>query len=110
LNIRWQGGAIEKVELRLSSNRAEELRYPDAFVAHIRALAATLDDAKIVAMLDRDGFTSSTGKRFTVSRMSAQISASSISVSVLGFVPLLSTRVGSAYRLSASRPILLPLL
>ena len=32
LNIRWQGGAIETVELRLSPNRAEELRYPDAFV------------------------------------------------------------------------------
>ena len=67
LNIRWQGGAIETVELRLPPNRAEELRYPDAFVAHIRALAATLDDAEIVAMLDRDGLTSSTGKRFTVS-------------------------------------------
>ena len=45
LNIRWQGGAIETIELRLPPNRAEELRYPDAFVAHIRALAATLDDA-----------------------------------------------------------------
>jgi hypothetical protein len=67
LNIRWQGGAIETIELRLPLNRAEELRYPDAFVAHIRALAATLDDAEIVAKLDRDGLTSSTGKRFTVS-------------------------------------------
>jgi DNA invertase Pin-like site-specific DNA recombinase len=67
LNIRWQGGAIETIELRLPPNRAEELRYPDAFVAHIRTLAATLDDAEIVAMLDRDGLTSSTGKRFTVS-------------------------------------------
>jgi len=67
LNIRWQGGAIETVELHLPPNRAEELRYPDAFVARIRALAATLDDAEIVAMLDRDGLTSSTGKHFTVS-------------------------------------------
>jgi hypothetical protein len=32
--VRWQGGAIETVELRLLLNRAEELRYPDAFVAH----------------------------------------------------------------------------
>ena len=53
--------------MRLSPNRAEELRYPDAFVANVRALAATLDDAEIVAMLDRDGLTSSTGKQFTVS-------------------------------------------
>jgi hypothetical protein len=39
LNIRWQGGAIETIELRVPPNRAEELRYPDVFVAHIRALA-----------------------------------------------------------------------
>src|SRR5262249_13511926 len=44
LHIRWQGGAIETIELRLSPNRAEAVRYPDAFVAHIRALAATHDD------------------------------------------------------------------
>jgi DNA invertase Pin-like site-specific DNA recombinase len=67
LNIRWQGGAIETVELQLSPNRAEDLRYPDAFVAHIRALAATHDDDEIVALLNRDGLTSSTGKHFTVS-------------------------------------------
>ena len=67
LHIRWQGGAIETVELRLSPNRAEAIRYPDAFVAQIRALAATHDDDEIVALLNRDGLTSSTGKPFTVS-------------------------------------------
>jgi hypothetical protein len=67
LNIRWQGGAIETVELQLSPNRAEDLRYPDAFVAHIRALAAAHDDDEIVALLNRDGLTSSTDKHFTVS-------------------------------------------
>jgi hypothetical protein len=66
LHIRWQGGAIETVELRLSPNRAEAVRYPDAFVAHIRALAATNDDDEIVALLNRDGLKSSTGRRFTV--------------------------------------------
>jgi hypothetical protein len=67
LHIRWQGGAIETVELRLSPNRAEAIRYPDAFITHIRALAATHDDDEIVALLNRDGLTSSTGKPFTVS-------------------------------------------
>src|SRR5260370_18114768 len=67
LHIRWQGGAIETVELRLSPNRAEAVRYPDAFIAHIRALAATHDDDEIVALLNRNGLTSSTGRRFTVS-------------------------------------------
>jgi hypothetical protein len=67
LHIRWQGGAIETVELRLSPNRAEAVRYPDAFIAHIRTLAATHDDNEIVALLNHDGLTSSTGRRFTVS-------------------------------------------
>jgi hypothetical protein len=66
LHIRWQGGAIETVELRLSPNRAEAVRYPDAFVAHIRALAATHDDDEIVALLNRDDLKSSTGRCFTV--------------------------------------------
>jgi hypothetical protein len=67
LHIRWQGGAIETVELRLSPNRAEAVRYPDAFIAHIRALAAIHDDDEIVAQLNRDRLTSPTGRRFTVS-------------------------------------------
>src|SRR5215468_1882579 len=66
LHIRWQGGAIETVELRVSRKRAEAVRYPDAFVAHIRALAATHDDDEIVALLNRDDLKSSTGRRFTV--------------------------------------------
>ena len=66
LHIRWQGGAIETIELRRSSNRAEAVRYPDAFVAHIRALAATHDDDEIVALLNRDDLKSSIGRRFTV--------------------------------------------
>src|SRR5260370_21991663 len=44
LHIRWQGGAIETVELRLSPNRSESVRYPDALVARIAALAATPAD------------------------------------------------------------------
>ena len=66
LHIRWQGGAIETVELRLSRKRAEAVCYPDAFVSHIRALAATHDDDEIITLLNRDGLTSSTGRPFTV--------------------------------------------
>jgi len=67
LQIRWQGGATETLELRLPPSRAEAIRYPDAFVAHIRALAAVHDDAEIVALLQRDSLRSATGKPFTVS-------------------------------------------
>jgi hypothetical protein len=67
MHIRWQGGATETLELRLSPNRPDVVRYPDAFVARIRALASRHDDHEIVALLDRDGLKSSTGKPFTVS-------------------------------------------
>jgi DNA invertase Pin-like site-specific DNA recombinase len=67
MHIRWQGGATETLELRLSPNRPDAVRYPDAFVARIRALASRHDDHEIVALLDRDGLKSSTGKPFTIS-------------------------------------------
>jgi hypothetical protein len=67
LHIRWQGGTTETVELHLAPNRAEAVRYHDTFVTQIRALAAMHDDDEIVALLNRDDLTSSTGKPFTVS-------------------------------------------
>jgi DNA invertase Pin-like site-specific DNA recombinase len=67
MHIRWQGGATETLELRLSPNRPDVVRYPDAFVARIRALASRHDDHEIIALLDRDGLKSSTGKPFTIS-------------------------------------------
>ena len=51
----------------MAPNRAEAVRYHDTFVARIRALAALHDDDEIVALLNRDGRTSSTGKPFTLS-------------------------------------------
>ena len=67
LHIRWQGGTTETIELNLAPNRAEAVRYHDTFVAQIRTLAAMHDDDEIVALLNRDGRTSSTGKPFTLS-------------------------------------------
>jgi hypothetical protein len=67
LNIRWQGGASETLELRLPPNRAEAIRYPDTFVHRIRTLAVSHDDQEIVALLARENATSSTGRPFTLS-------------------------------------------
>ena len=39
LQIRWQGGATETIEVHQRPNRAEVVRYPDEFIAKIRALA-----------------------------------------------------------------------
>jgi hypothetical protein len=50
LHIRWQGGTTETIELNLAPNRV-----------------AMHDDDEIVALLNRDGRTSSTGKPFTLS-------------------------------------------
>ena len=51
---------------RLPPNRAEAVRYRDAFDAHIRVLAATHDDDEIVALLNRADRKSSSGRRLAV--------------------------------------------
>jgi hypothetical protein len=70
LQIRWQGGATETVELRLTPSRAEAMRYPQEFVARVRDLAIHHDDGEIATDLNRNGLTSSTGKPFTASMIS----------------------------------------
>jgi hypothetical protein len=67
LQIRWQGGATETIDVRRQPNRAEATRYPDTFVAKIRTMAEKYDDEEIVRRLNGEGLTSSTGKAFTVS-------------------------------------------
>ena len=70
LQVRWQGGATETVELHLPPSRAEAVRYPSEFVARIGDLAKDHDDDEIAASLDREGLQSSTGKSFTASMIS----------------------------------------
>ena len=70
LQIRWQGGATETVELRLPQNRAEAVRYPPAFAGRIRDLAKDHDDGEIATSLDSEGLKSTTGKPFTASMIS----------------------------------------
>src|SRR5215471_14335287 len=50
LQIRWQGGATEVVELRLSANRADALRYSASVIDRVRALAREHDDEDIAAL------------------------------------------------------------
>jgi DNA invertase Pin-like site-specific DNA recombinase len=70
LQIRWQGGATEVVELRLPPNRPDALRYPTAVVDKVRDLACEHDDQDIAALFNREGLTSSTRKPFTASMIS----------------------------------------
>ena len=70
LQIRWQGGATETIELCLPKNRAEAVRYPSPFAARIRDLAKDHDDDEIAGSLNREGLKSTTGKPFTASMIS----------------------------------------
>jgi DNA invertase Pin-like site-specific DNA recombinase len=66
LHIRWQGGGTETLQLQLPQNRAEAIRYSEAFVARIRELAVSHHDDEIVALLRAEGQQSSTGKQLTL--------------------------------------------
>jgi DNA invertase Pin-like site-specific DNA recombinase len=67
LQICWQGGATETIEVRQRPNYPEAIRYPDSFVAKIRTLAEQYDDKEIATRLNGERLTSATGKPFTAS-------------------------------------------
>jgi DNA invertase Pin-like site-specific DNA recombinase len=68
LHVRWQGGKTETLQVQLPQKRADAIRYPTPFVAHIRELAVNHHDDEIVALLRSEGHTSSTtGKPITPS-------------------------------------------
>jgi len=67
LHVCWQGGATETLELQLPPNRAEAVRYPEAFVTRVRELAISHHDDDIIRLLHAEGHQSSTGKSLTLS-------------------------------------------
>jgi Recombinase zinc beta ribbon domain len=67
LQVRWQGGETETLQIQMPQNRADVIRYPEAFVARLRELAVDHHDDEIVALLRKDGQKSSTtGKPITL--------------------------------------------
>jgi DNA invertase Pin-like site-specific DNA recombinase len=67
LQVCWQGGANETIEVRQRPKRQDAIRYPDTFVAKIRDMAKLYHDAEIIDLLKSEGLTSSTGKPFRLS-------------------------------------------
>jgi hypothetical protein len=65
LHIRWQGGATETQNVHLPPNRADAVRYPEAFVSRVRELAVNHHDDEIVQLLGAEGYQSSRGKPLT---------------------------------------------
>ena len=60
LQVRWQGGETETLQIQMPQNRADVIRYPEAFVARLRELAVDYHDDEIVTLLRKDGQKSST--------------------------------------------------
>jgi Recombinase zinc beta ribbon domain/Recombinase len=65
LHIRWQGGACSDVVVDLPRPIADQRRYPNAIVEHVRTLAQRLPDAQIVEQLNREGKRNTHGEPFT---------------------------------------------
>ena len=67
LHILWQGGAKETLDVLLPPNRADAVRYPEAFVSRVRELAVNYHDDEITQLLSAEGHQSSSGKPLTTS-------------------------------------------
>jgi DNA invertase Pin-like site-specific DNA recombinase len=65
LHIRWQGGACSDVVVDLPRPIADQLRYPNAIVEHVRTLAQRLPDAQIAEQMNREGKRNTRGEPFT---------------------------------------------
>jgi len=70
LQIRWQGGATEAVELQLPPNRPDATRYTATVIDRVRDLAREYDDDDIAALFNGEGRRSSTCKPFTAEMIS----------------------------------------
>jgi DNA invertase Pin-like site-specific DNA recombinase len=65
VSIRWQTEACTVLSLPRPKRSCDVRRTDPAAVARLRALAADTPDGKIAEILDREGFRSGTGHRFT---------------------------------------------
>ena len=66
LNVRWQAGPIQQIEVTLPPNAADRTRYPQAMVEKVRSLTLQYgDDKKTISILNEQGIMGATGKPFT---------------------------------------------
>jgi AcrR family transcriptional regulator len=67
LHLRWQGGAVEDLSVDIPLPAPDKVRYPQAIVDRVRALASSLTDSQIAATLNEERVLSAKGKPFTLS-------------------------------------------
>lgn len=66
LNIRWQAGPLEQIQVTLPLNAADKTRYPIELVDKVRTLTVKFgDDKKTISLLNQQGLLGATGKPFT---------------------------------------------
>ena len=67
LHICWQGGAVEDLSIDVPLPAPDKVRYPDAVVNRVRALALSLNDTQIMDTFNQEGLLSAKGKAYTSS-------------------------------------------
>ena len=65
LHLRWQGGAVEDLEVNLPPSYCEKFRYKDDFINRIRELAIEYTDNEIAEKLNAEGLVAPRGNPFT---------------------------------------------
>lgn len=65
LNIRWQGGALENVEIDLPKKCHEKWRHPQELIDQVRELANTLTDQQIAEQFNQKNMKTNKGNAFT---------------------------------------------
>ena len=66
LNVRWQAGPLQQIQVTLPPNAADKIRYSVVMVEKVRELTMQYgDDKKTIAILNEQGITGATGKPFT---------------------------------------------
>lgn len=66
LNIRWEAGATQQLQVKLPLNYPDRLRYPAQIIDTVKALTMQYaDDRKTIEILNRQGVLSAKGKPFT---------------------------------------------
>lgn len=69
VTLRWRGGLLTELDIELAGVRHAPNRTDEDTVELLRRLAAHYPDAVIAGILNRQGRTTATGKRFTVGRV-----------------------------------------
>lgn len=67
LHVRWQGGAVEDIEVTLPPKAADQVRYPEEVVQRVRELARAQPDDQVAEALNREGRRPAKGETFNVS-------------------------------------------